>query len=136
MSWPSSGLASRHRERATATVEFALVLPLVLVFTLAILQVGLLVKDQLLVVEAARAGARQASVSTDDGSVDRAAAGAAAGLSSERLDVTTFRGQGESGDEVQVAVTYHARVSVPIVGWLFPSTMDLSSRATMREETA
>jgi Flp pilus assembly protein TadG len=43
----------------TAAVEFALVLPLLLVLTLALVQVGLLVRDRLLVEAAARAGARR-----------------------------------------------------------------------------
>jgi Flp pilus assembly protein TadG len=45
-------------DRGTAAVEFALVLPLVLTITLALLQVGLLVRDRLVVESAARAGAR------------------------------------------------------------------------------
>ena len=50
----------------SASVEFALVLPLVLILGLATLQVALLTKDQLVVQGAARAGAREAAVSTDD----------------------------------------------------------------------
>ena len=46
-------------ERGTAAVEFALVLPLVLVVALALVQTGLLVRDRLLVEAAARAGARK-----------------------------------------------------------------------------
>jgi len=46
----------RVGERGTAAVEFALVLPLLLVLTLALVQVGLLAKDRLLVEAAARAG--------------------------------------------------------------------------------
>ena len=52
-----------HRnERGSAAVEFALVLPILLLLALALVQVGLLVRDQLILVEAARAGARQAAV--------------------------------------------------------------------------
>ena len=43
--------AKRGGERGTAAVEFALVLPLVLVMSLAIVQIGLLVKDQVLIEE-------------------------------------------------------------------------------------
>ena len=49
---------ARRAERGTAAVEFALVLPLVLVVALALVQTGLLVRDRLLVEAAARAGAR------------------------------------------------------------------------------
>src|SRR5918996_1341357 len=47
-------------ERGTAAVEFALVLPLVLVVALALVQTGLLVRDRLLVEAAGRAGGRAA----------------------------------------------------------------------------
>src|SRR5918994_1940067 len=52
---PPDGRASQH---GTAAVEFALVLPLILVVALALVQTGLLVRDRLLVEAAARAGAR------------------------------------------------------------------------------
>ncbi|MGZ8646525.1 MAG: TadE/TadG family type IV pilus assembly protein [Actinomycetota bacterium] len=45
-------------QAGSAVVEFALVLPLVLVVALSLVQVGLLVRDRLLVEAAARAGAR------------------------------------------------------------------------------
>ena len=45
-------------QRGTAAVEFALVLPLVLLVALALVQTGLLVRDRLLLEAAARAGAR------------------------------------------------------------------------------
>jgi len=116
-------------------VEFALVLPLVLTMAVAMLQLGLLVKDQLVVQESARAGARQAAVSVDDSTVRQAAADAAASLDPAQLDVTVEREPGV-GSAATVAVTYHAHVVLPIVSWLFPSTVDLSATATMRQETA
>jgi len=125
---------ARARERGSATVEFVLVLPLVLTVAVAILQLGLLVKDQLIVQESARAGARQASVSTDDATVIQAADDAAPSLDEAKLDVTVQRDPG-AGAPVTVAVTYHAEVTLPIISWLFPSTVDLSSTAVMRGET-
>jgi len=94
-------------ERASAAVEFALVLPLVLIMALALVQVGLLVKDQLILAGAARAGAREGAVSREGG----------------------------AGSAVRVSMLYHAPVAVPFVGWLFPSSVDLSANATMRQET-
>lgn len=120
-------------ERATAAVEFALVLPLVLIIALALVQVGLLVKDQLVLEEAARAGARQAAVSTDDGSARRAAISAAVSLASDRVDVSIQR-EGDVGGSVSVIVIYHAPVALPLVAWLFPSRIDLRSTAVMRQE--
>ena len=102
--------------------------------TLALVQVGLLVKDRLIVVESARAGARQASVSTDDASVRQAAIEAAVSLDANALDVEVDRQDGV-GAPASVTVTYHAPVVVPLVSWLFPSSIDIRATATMRQET-
>src|SRR5438093_1878602 len=100
------------RSRGSATVEFALVLPLVLTMALAIVQLGILVKDQLVVVESARAGAREASVD-DDEAAQQAASDAASSLDTARLDVSIQR-EGGAGSPVAVSVIYHAPVVVPL----------------------
>jgi Flp pilus assembly protein TadG len=122
------------REGASAAVEFALVLPLVLIMALALLQVGLLVKDRLVVEESARAGARQGAVTTDDAEVRRAATDGAVSLDPDRLEVAIKR-EGGAGTAVTVNVVYHAPVTVPFVTWLFPGAVDLTATASMRQET-
>jgi len=119
--------------RGSAAVEFALVLPLLLTLALALLQVGLIAKDQLVVQEAGRAGARQASVSNDDASVREAVNEAAAGLSPSLLTTTVRRGSGR-GTPVAVDVEYEAPITVPLVGWLLPGAVRLSTETTMRQE--
>lgn len=121
-------------ERGSASVEFALVLPLVLLMCLALLQVGLLVKDQLVVQGAARAGAREGAVSVDDAQVRQAAVDAAVDIDPALVDVLVAR-EGGAGTAVTVTVTYHAPIVVPLVSWLFPDTVDLSAGAVMRQET-
>jgi Flp pilus assembly protein TadG len=54
-------------------VELALVLPLVLLLLLGVVQVGLVVRDQILVVHAAREAAREAAVDPAPGAARRAA---------------------------------------------------------------
>jgi Flp pilus assembly protein TadG len=126
--------AKRGGERASAAVEFALVLPLLLILALAIVQVAILVKDELVVVEAARAGARQAAVVSDDDSARQSAVGAATSLDPERIDVTVAR-DGGAGSPATVTVAYHAPIAVPLVAWLFPQTVELTASAVMRQET-
>jgi Flp pilus assembly protein TadG len=128
------GNLERGNERGSAVVEFALVLPLVLVMSLAIVQIGLLVKDQVLVGEAARAGAREASVNADDEKVRQAVASAAVGLDGTKLGVTIAR-EGGAGSAVTVTVDYQAPVDIPLVTWLFPGTVNLRGTAVMRQET-
>jgi Flp pilus assembly protein TadG len=114
-------------------VEFALVLPLVLILGLATLQVALLTKDQLVVQGAARAGAREAAVSTDDADARTAAIDAAPSLDPARIDVAVERAGG-TDRPVVVTVTYRAPIAMPVVAWLLPSEVDLSATATMRDE--
>ncbi len=121
-------------QQGSAAVEFALVLPLLMVMVLALLQVGLLVKDQLVVVGAARAGAREAAVSPDDGRAREAAMNAAVTLRSEHIEVEVRR-DGGIGTPAVVTVLYRASAVVPFVEWLFPSTVKLRATATMRQET-
>jgi hypothetical protein len=102
------------------------------VVALAALQVALVARDQVLVVHAAREGARQAAVSADDATVVRAAAGATA-LDAGRLDVRTRRPPAGTGAGVTVDASYRARTDVPLVGHLV-GDVRLRAAATMRDE--
>ena len=123
------GEAPRHprRERGQATVEFAFVLPLVVLAALAVIQVGLVVRDQLGVVHAAREAARVASVDPDRGAAVRAAHRTLPGAAVHVGD------RGRVGDDISVTVEYHSVTSLPLVGVLFPDP-DLRATATMRVE--
>ena len=108
-------------------------MPVLMVFLLAMIQTGLMLRDQLVVVEAARAGAREASVSALDDEVRSAAVVAAADLDPSRFETTVTR-TGAQGDPVTVSVRYSMPATVPFIGWLFPSSVSLSSSATFRQE--
>lgn len=120
--------------RGSSTVELALVLPLALLAALAVLQVGLLAKDALVVGQAAREGAREAAVTTDDARA-RDAALRGGGLPAERTEVEVARA-GSVGDPVTVTVRYRAPLVVPFVEWLFPDEVELRSSTTMRQEAS
>jgi Flp pilus assembly protein TadG len=121
------------RESGTAAVEFALVLPLVLVVVLALVQTGLLVRDRLLVEAAARAGARAAAVADDDPAIRSAAVAAAPSLDEGALAVSVDRA-GARGAPVTVAVRYTSAVRVPFVEWLFGSSVGMAATTTARQE--
>jgi Flp pilus assembly protein TadG len=121
------------RERGSAVVEFALVLPLVLVMALAVVQVGLLARDRLLVEAAARAGARTAAVDPNDADAHDAAVGSAPGLDAASLSVTVKRG-GTRGDPVTVSVVYNDVIRVPLVSWLFGTSVSFDTTAVDRQE--
>ncbi|MBW3645695.1 MAG: pilus assembly protein [Actinobacteria bacterium] len=118
-------------DRGQAAVELALVLPLVAALALALLQVALVVRDQVLVVHAAREGARAAAVSDDPGAA-QAAALAGARLIPDRV-VVEASGRGEAGSRVRVLVRYVSVTDLPLVGPLV-GDVDLSGSASMRVE--
>jgi Flp pilus assembly protein TadG len=116
-------------------VEFALVLPLILVIALALVQVGLLVRDRLLVEAAARAGARTAALQPDLSAAHDAAVAAAPALDPARIAVSVQRA-GTQGDPVTVTIAYTAAIRVPLVSWLFGSGVTMDASATDRQEFA
>jgi Flp pilus assembly protein TadG len=122
----------RRDARGQASVELALVLPLVALLLLAVVQVALIARDAVLVVHAAREAVREAAVTAAPGAA-RTAAEAGSGLTGPRLTVKVNR-RGPPGGQVQVTVNYRAPTDVPLVGALVPDVR-LSSGATMRVES-
>ena len=107
-----------------AAVEFALVLPAVVVLLLALVQFALIGRDELLVVHAAREAARAASVA---GSASTAAERVLPGAS---VDVT---GGNQIGDLVVAEVSYRSVTDLPLIGPLVPDPW-IHARVTMRAE--
>jgi Flp pilus assembly protein TadG len=109
-------------------VELALVLPVIVMLLLAVLQVALVARAQVLVAGAARDAARAAAIDGDaDGA--RAAALDGSGLDASRLVVELDIGT----DVVRATVTYRDDTGVPLIG---PLVGDVTLRSTvvMRRE--
>jgi Flp pilus assembly protein TadG len=117
-----------RRERGQATVELALVLPVIVLLLLAVLQVALVARASVLVAGAARDAARAAAI---DGDVDaaRTAALDGSGLDADRLSVDVAI----EGDLVRATVTYRDGTDVPLVGRLVRD-VTLRSTVVMRRE--
>ncbi len=116
--------------RGSAVVEFALVVPLVLAVLLASVEVVVLGRTQLVVVHAAREGAREAAVSPDGA---RAVAAAQAALGPDlaaRARVTVVRPE-KVGAAAVVTVRLGHRFASPLGGGF---VVHLSARTSMRVE--
>ncbi len=114
-----------------AAVELALAFPFAALLLLLLVQVGLIVRDQILVVHAAREAAREAAVEPAPGAA-RDAAVSGSGLDPERLQVEVAD-RGPPGSRVRVTATYRAPTVVPIVGAAM-GDIALRATATMRVE--
>jgi Flp pilus assembly protein TadG len=122
---------SRRGSGGQAAVELALALPLLVVLLLALVQLGLLVRDQVLVVHAAREAVRQAAVDPAPDAARRAAS-ASSGLALGRLEVS-LSGRGGPGTRVRASVRYRAPTDVPLVGAAL-GDINMTAAATMRVE--
>ena len=121
-------MSARRAERGQAAVELALTLPLVATVLLAIVQIGLIARDDVLVLHAAREGARQAALGAADGEVRRAAL-AAGPLDPSRVTVGAER----AGGTVSVTIMYRIVPMIPIMEPFF-AKMRLVDHATMAQE--
>jgi len=115
------------RERGQSTVEFALVLPLIVFVLLAIVQTAVVARDAVGVVHASREAARVAAVEPDP---RRAVEAARRVLEHAEVEVGPRPGLGEP---IAVEVRYTALTQLPLVGPLFPD-LTMHSRTEMRVE--
>lgn len=130
-----SRLVCRRRgpcEVGQSTVEFVLVLPVLLLAVLVVVQVGLVVRDSLVVQDLAREAARAAAVEPRQVVVDQVIRQGSARLDPQRTLVSLDRGV-DSGQFVTATVGYESPTSVPIVGLLIGDVY-LSAAVTMRVE--
>jgi hypothetical protein len=126
--WEGRGArGGAHSASGQSTAEFALVLPVVIMMLMAVLQVALLARDQVLTVQAARAAVREAAVAAGNARVQGAAKDV---LSGAKVDVVST---GDIGEPVVVRIEYRSRTTLPLIGPLFPDP-DLHARAVMRRE--
>jgi Flp pilus assembly protein TadG len=115
-----------------AAVELALALPLVALLLLLVVQLGVVVRDELLVVHAAREAARAAAVHPTAAAAGDAAR-AAGGLDATRLTVAVTRSGGDP-PIVRATLTYREGTAVPVVGPLLPSVTLRSSVSMALED--
>ncbi|MDA2979893.1 MAG: TadE/TadG family type IV pilus assembly protein [Actinomycetota bacterium] len=116
-------------ESGSAVVEFALIMPLVLVLLLGVVEVAVIARTEIQLVHATREGAREAAASPD---TSRAAAAVRGALGSNRSDARIAVSRPSTvGHKATVTVSLPYRIATPIFGGF---TVTLSSTATMRVE--
>jgi hypothetical protein len=121
-------------ERAQATVEFALVLPVLLLVILLFVQAVLVLHAQLVVTGAAREAARRGVETSSEEQVRGVAVRAASGLARDRLEVGIESGPRRKGEWLKVSVAYRVPIVVPLAENVFPRDITVRGSACMRIE--
>lgn len=120
-------------QKAQATVEFALVLPLLMLVFLLFAQAVMVMRAQIAVTAAAREGARKGVETSNQGLIEGAAVRAAPGLDADKLAVHIESGPRRRGEWIRVEVEYEVPVSIPAVQRFF-SSIKVRGKAEMRIE--
>ncbi|HEX5615201.1 MAG TPA: TadE family protein [Acidimicrobiia bacterium] len=121
--------SARPDQRGQSTVELAMALPFIATLVMLVLQSAFVARDQVLVVHAARAAVREASVGADD---ERVTGAARRVVGDATVDIQRGR---EVGAEVRVRVVHRSVTDLPLVGPLLPDPT-VTAEAVMRLEGA
>lgn len=123
------------KEKGQSAIEFALVLPVILIIILVIIQSGIVVNAQLIITHAAREGARDGSVTNDNFKIMSSIRNSTGTLNQEMLSISISPSSGRRiGDYITVNIKYRPPLVIPIIRSFFPDSICLKSSATMRIE--
>ncbi|MEX2355877.1 MAG: TadE family protein [Thermaerobacterales bacterium] len=125
------------RERGQATVELALLLPILLMLVLAIVEFGFLFSAYQAVQHGAREGARIGIVNPgDDQLIEDRVSAVTTQLNQGWVTVTVTPAVADrrAGDPLTVQVRYIYHSIVPLIGMMFGQEMALESVVSMRME--
>lgn len=121
-------------EPGQATVEFALVLPFLFLFSLSVVQVGSVANDQLALGHAARTAARAISLGdiTDETANQIALNSVQNSITLNPVDVNVELNE----TLAQVTLKYQRQINIPIIGKLFNNVTLQATTSMPRELTS
>lgn len=119
-------------ELGQATVEFALVLPFLFLFSLSVVQIGSVANDQLALGHAARTAARAISLAdvADENATQIALDSVQNSITLNPVDVDVELNE----IRAQVTLTYQRQINIPIIGKLFNNVTLLATTSMPREQ--
>lgn len=120
-------------EPGQATVEFALVLPFLFLFSLSVVQIGSVANDQLALGHAARTAARAISLAdvADENANQIALDSVQNSITLDPVDVSVELNE----TLAQVTLFYQRQINIPIIGNLF-NNVTLQATTSMPRELA
>jgi Flp pilus assembly protein TadG len=120
-------MTRRWADAGQTTAELAVVFPVVVLLALTLVQAALVLRDDLVLTDAAREGARAASLDADPARAQRAVSAILPGA------ILRSGPRPAVGGLVTVHVSYRSLTTLPLVGPLLPDPL-LEARAAMRVE--
>ncbi len=126
-------ITNLKNQKGQALVELALVLPVLLILVMGIAAFGQIVSEYVTVNNAARDGARYASVGYSDSSIVQIIA---SNISKDNLTITLSPSalNRVRGAQVTATVSYSVHVDIPIISAILPNPLRISAKSIMRVE--
>lgn len=123
-------------KKGQSIVEFALLVPLLLLILIAVIEFGILFNAYLVLNTAARDGVRMASVGGTDTQVTTQVQNDAVGIDLAALTITISPSSGSRsrGDDVTVTLNYQHTVITPMLNVIIGNQIPLQVAVTMRTE--
>lgn len=123
-------------QRGQAMVELALILPILLLLVFGIIEFGRIYATNLMLNNAAREGARAASLGVPDEDIMIIVQDRCTYLDPVKLDIdiTPLPLERAAGNPVNIEVEYPMEVNIPIISLITGDPCKISSRVTMRVE--
>ena len=123
-------------EKGQAMVEFALILPVLLLLVMGIAEFGMMFNSYLSVQNATREGARIGIVGASNEEIEERILNTSPSLKKERITITIDPGNDTriSGETLKVLVEYNYQMAVPFISILFGGNVNLSGESSMRIE--
>ncbi|MGH4122555.1 MAG: TadE/TadG family type IV pilus assembly protein [Clostridium sp.] len=125
-----------RNEKGQSLVEFAILLPLLLLLLMGILEFGIMLNSYLTIHNSAREGARLGIVSGSNIEIKELINNISPNLDSENLivNITPLEGMRSSGDTLTVEVIYNYHVIIPIISNILHNVVVLKAQTSMRIE--
>ncbi|WP_105617248.1 TadE/TadG family type IV pilus assembly protein [Vallitalea okinawensis] len=123
-------------EKGQSLVEFAIILPLVLIIILGIIEFGIMFNAYLTITSASREGARLGAVGGSDSEIESLISSITPQLNADKLVVTITPSEGarDRGDSITVTASYDYQVLIPLLGDIISNLVDLTAQTVMRVE--
>ncbi len=128
-------LAPGRNVKGQTIVEFALILPILLLILLGILEFGRIFSAWMSITHASREGARDAALGGTTLQVEERIDAVSAGLNPARIVVlVTPSGSRPRGTMVTVRINYSIDMITPLIGNVVGDPLNISAETTMRVE--
>jgi len=129
-------MKSLRNEKGQSLVEFAILLPLLLLLMMGILEFSLMLNSYLTINNSAREGARLGIVAGSNIEIKELILNISPNLDSKKLivNITPLEGSRQSGGTLTVDVIYNYQVIIPIISNILGNVVVLKAQASMRIE--